>query len=110
MTNSEFDAWVTQHFPEGDSACGRALDIDRETVKALRTGKTKNGALYPVRTHMALACAAWTMGLRKYSGETVAIGEALNKLAEARPALVAALAAIDGAQKQKRPPSRRTAA
>lgn len=59
MTNAEFDAWAARAFPGGDSACGRALEIDRETVKALRTGRTKNGASYPVRAYIALACSAW---------------------------------------------------
>ena len=68
MTNAEFDAWAARAFPGGDSACGRALEIDRETVKALRTGRTKNGASYPVRAHIALACAAWDAGARCYDG------------------------------------------
>lgn len=72
MTNADFDAWAARNFPGGDSACGRALGIDRETIKALRIGETKNGAPYPVRTHIALACWAWDAGARDYEGDTAA--------------------------------------
>lgn len=68
MTNEQFDAWAAARFPDGDSACGRALELDRETVKALRTGATKTGAPYPVRRHIALACSAWDAGARDYDG------------------------------------------
>ncbi len=64
MTNAEFDAWAARHFPGGDSAAGRALELDRETIKALRTGRTKTGAPYPVRAYIALACAALSAGLK----------------------------------------------
>lgn len=97
MTNREFDAWVTRHFPQGDSACGRALDLNRETIKALRLGATKNGTPYPVGLHLALACAAWSMGIREFAGETLVIGDAVEKLSAARAPLAAAVEAIDQA-------------
>ncbi len=68
MTNAEFDAWAARHFPGGDSAAGRALELDRETIKALRLGLTKSGATYPVRRYVALACSAWEGGARDYDG------------------------------------------
>ena len=68
MTNAEFDAWAARNFPDGDSACGRALGLDRETIKSLRIGATKNGAPYPVRAYIALACCAWDAGARDYDG------------------------------------------
>lgn len=70
MTNEQFSAWRERHF-DSDFACARALGIDRDTVAALRTGKTRNDAAYPVRPFIALACAAWTIGLRGYEGGAV---------------------------------------
>lgn len=68
MTNKEFKRWRKSQFPT-QLACAEALEWDRDKVKALETGKTRLGAPYPVRTCDALACAAWTVGLRRYHGE-----------------------------------------
>lgn len=73
MTNAEFAAWRAKHF-RSINACSTALGIDREAVAALEAGKTRKGNPYPVPPHIALACAAWTIGLREYRGGAVAIG------------------------------------
>jgi len=73
MTNREFDEWFSRHF-RSDMACAKEMGWDRDTVAALRSGKSRKGAPYPVRRHIALACAAYTIGLREYDGGKVALG------------------------------------
>lgn len=73
MTNKQFARWREAHF-RSRLACAEALGIDRDTVDALETGATRKGNPYPVPLHIALACAAWTMGLKKYDGGAVTIG------------------------------------
>lgn len=73
MTNRQFRTWREKHF-RSRRACGMALGLDRDAVEALETGKTRNGASYPVRPLIALSCAAWTLGLRDYDGGAVTIG------------------------------------
>lgn len=70
MTNEQFQAWRKLNF-RSKSACAKALGINRETVDSLERGATRNGTPYPVSTHLALACAAWTMGIREYHGGAV---------------------------------------
>lgn len=55
MTNEEFAQWRARHF-RSRAAAAEALELHRDTVTALETGKTKNGEIYPVRHHIALAC------------------------------------------------------
>ena len=62
MTNDEFRAWRERHF-RSQLAASEALELHRDTVKALETGITKKGEPYPVRRHIALACAAYENGL-----------------------------------------------
>lgn len=73
MTNAQFATWRAKHF-RSVLACAKALEIDRETVAALEAGRTRKGHPAPVPTPVALACAAWTIGLRDYDGGVVAIG------------------------------------
>ena len=73
MTNSEFDEWFSRHF-RSDMAAAKALDLDRDAIASLRSGKTRRGNPRPVPAHIALACAAYTIGLREYDGGKVAIG------------------------------------
>jgi DNA-binding XRE family transcriptional regulator len=73
MTNSQFAEWRPRFF-RSRSACAARLGIDRETVAQLETGTTRKGNPFPVPPHIALACAAWTMGLREYDGGAVKIG------------------------------------
>lgn len=74
MTNEQFKAWRERHF-RSRMAAGKALGIDRGAIGFLEDGVTDNGTPYPVRPHIALACAAWTIGLRDYDGGAVKIGE-----------------------------------
>jgi hypothetical protein len=67
MTNEQFARWRSGNFRSG-SAAARMLEMDRDTVAALETGRTRKGFDYPVPLHVALACAAWSMGLRDYRG------------------------------------------
>jgi len=39
------------------------FELDREVVEALLRGKTRKGTPYPVKHHIALACAAVEAGL-----------------------------------------------
>lgn len=73
MTNSQFDAWASRHF-RSTLACAKALGLDRETVTALRAGRTRKGSPCPVPAHIAMACAGWTIGAHDYDGGRVAIG------------------------------------
>lgn len=58
MTNIEFYRWRVRSFRSRNS-CAKALELDRYTVESLETGRTRKGASYPVRRHIALACAMW---------------------------------------------------
>lgn len=73
MTNKQFADWRGRHF-RSRAAAATGLGMDRDTVIALETGKSRAGKPYPVRPHVALACAAWTMGLREYDGGPVTVG------------------------------------
>lgn len=70
MTNAEFARWRGTHF-RSRSAAARALDLNRDTIDALETGRTRKGFEYPVPRYVALACAAWSLGLRDYQDLTV---------------------------------------
>jgi len=73
MPNTQFAAWRARHF-KSRRACAVALGFDARAVQALEDGKTRNGTRLPIPTHVALSCAAWTLGLRDYSGGAVTIG------------------------------------
>ncbi len=73
MTNDQFLAWRRRHF-RSRAACARAFGLNRDTVTALEAGRTRRGSPYPVPVHVALACAAYTLGLRCYDGGAVTIG------------------------------------
>ena len=73
MTNEEFASWCDRHF-RSRLACSKAMGLDRDTVDSLVRGATRKGTPYPVSTTVALACAAWTLGLRDYDGGAVTLG------------------------------------
>lgn len=73
MTNREFASWRARHF-NSRRACALALGLDPRAVGALEAGATRNGTAAPIPAHVALACAAWTIGLRDYDGGAVTIG------------------------------------
>lgn len=73
MTNDQFHLWRINHF-RSKAACAEALGLDRDTVAALESGRTRKGSAYPIPPHVALACAAWTMGVRAYNGGGVLLG------------------------------------
>ena len=72
MTNDQFRVWRERHFRSRLEA-ERRLGIGRETLASLERGATRNGTPFPVPEYIALACAAWTMGLRDYDGGAVTI-------------------------------------
>lgn len=74
MTNDQFAVWRARHF-RSVLACAKALGLDRDTVVALESGRTRRGNAYPVPHHIELACAAWTMSLRSYDGGAVVFGD-----------------------------------
>ncbi|MGH6892849.1 MAG: hypothetical protein ACREEP_11375 [Dongiaceae bacterium] len=68
MTGPELDAWIRLHF-SSVRACARGLGIDKETLGAYIRGHTRHYQRpAPVPTYVALACAAWAMGLKDYDG------------------------------------------
>lgn len=69
MTHREFTLWRKREFPSR-LACATAMGWGRDKVDALETGKTRGGARCSIRTADALACAAWTVGIREFHGET----------------------------------------
>lgn len=73
MTNDEFSDWRARHF-RSVLACANAMGLDREAVSSLERGHTRIGNPYKVPAYVALACAAWTIGLRDYDGGAVMIG------------------------------------
>lgn len=73
MTNEQFADWRARYF-RSRAAAARALGLDRDAIAALESGTTRNGRAYPVPAHVALACAAWQLGLRDFDGGAVAIG------------------------------------
>lgn len=75
MTNSEFKAWRERMF-RSRSACAAAFGLDREAVGSLESGSSRAGNPYSVPPAIALACAAWTIGLRDYDGGGVTIAPA----------------------------------
>ena len=87
MTNEQFAAWVKRHFctntgRANHSAAAEALGINREAVDSLIRGHTRNGAAYPVRKHIELACAAWNIGLRGYDDRLIAVRDSENLAAD----------------------------
>lgn len=77
MTNAEFDAWIGRHF-RSNAAAGRAFGLNHELVKAMREGRSRKGHDTPVPTHVALACAAWTLGIRDYDGGPITMTRELT--------------------------------
>lgn len=73
MTPNQFAEWRARYF-KSRRACALALGLDPRAVQALEAGRPRNGTPCPVPAHVALACAAWTIGLREYDGGAVAIG------------------------------------
>jgi len=73
VTNRQFKAWRERMF-RSRSACAAAFGLDRDAVTAMESGASRAGNDYPVPAHIALACAAWTLGLRGYDGGGVMIG------------------------------------
>jgi hypothetical protein len=75
MTNKQFAAWAGRHF-RSNMACADALQLDRDAIRALATGKTRKGNDAPIPAYVALACAAWTIGVdpATYDGKAVQIG------------------------------------
>lgn len=69
MTNDDFAEFVLRHWPTKSSgrpnvsAAARALDLDRETVKALCDGVTRKGMMAPVPRYVELAAKAIDAGL-----------------------------------------------
>lgn len=55
MTNDDFDKFVQTRFGGKTSSAATELDMHRDTIDALRTGKTRKGAEYPVPRHVELA-------------------------------------------------------
>jgi len=58
MTNEQFDQFVLRRFGGNTNAAATELEIHRDTVLALRTGKTRKGSDYPVPRHIELAAGA----------------------------------------------------
>lgn len=83
MTNQEFNAWFAKHF-RSNRACAQAMGWDVETVAAMRTGTNKRGNPRPIAQHEALACAAYTIGVREYDGGKVTVGGRKPKLSGRR--------------------------
>jgi hypothetical protein len=66
MTNTQFATWVAANF-RSDRAAGQALGLDQRTVTSYRRGQS-------VPIYVALACAAYSMGLRDFDGKTLNLG------------------------------------
>lgn len=81
MTNKEFRAWRERHF-RSQLAAATALELHRDTIKALEEGRTKNGEPYPVRKHIALMCAAVDHDLSLDGDERGALARNLRRAAD----------------------------
>jgi DNA-binding XRE family transcriptional regulator len=62
LTNEEFKIWREQYFASV-LAVASFLDLSQDTIDALESGTTREGAPFPVRHHIALACMAVSSGL-----------------------------------------------
>lgn len=65
MTNDEFRAWRERHF-DSRHAAALATGLNRDTIEALESGRTRNGTDYPVRPYIELMCRAVDAGLSEF--------------------------------------------
>lgn len=63
INNTHFDAFVKECFDGSTYQAAKTLQMDRDTIKALRTGQTRLGNDYPLPYTVQLAMCAYLKGL-----------------------------------------------